>query len=50
MHVTGMLFLEAAKTYFASLIGSEKLKDSGKYLEKCKKQRRRNRIIRVSAH
>ena len=30
------------------MVGSSKLKKTGKYLEKCTQQRRRNRIMRVS--
>lgn len=36
----------AAKTYFCSVSGTERLKSSGKYSSKCTRQKRRNRIIR----
>ena len=41
------IFTEAAKTYFTSMSGSQRLKSSGKYDSKCIQQRRRNRAIRV---
>ena len=37
----------AAGTYYTSYIGSERLKNSGKYKDKCAQQRRRNRLVRV---
>lgn len=38
----------AAKTYFNSANGTEQLRASGKYKDKCVKQRTRNRLMRVS--
>ena len=40
---------EAVKIYFKSLIDTKRLKKSGKYADKCFKQRRRNRLLRVSS-
>ncbi len=40
--------LEAAKTYFTSCSGSQRLQFSGKYDDKCIQQRCRNRVMRVS--
>ena len=37
----------AARTYYTSYSGSERLKNSGKYKDKCAQQRRRNRLVRV---
>lgn len=39
---------EAAHTYFHSLSHKQSLEDSGKQLEKCAQQRRKNRKKRVS--
>ena len=41
------LNLDAARTYFVSIAGSERLRSTGKYSEKCTQQRRRNRLLRV---
>ena len=41
------LSAEAAKTYYNSAAGTERLKSSGKYTAKCLQQRRRNRLKRV---
>lgn len=41
---------DAARTYFVSMVGADRLKSSGKYATKCVKQRRRNRIRRVSLY
>ena len=42
-------FIDATKTYFSSCHTKAKLINSGKYSNKCEKQRRRNRITRVSS-
>lgn len=39
--------IEAARTYYNSAAGTERLKTSGKYAAKCVQQRRRNRLKRV---
>ena len=57
MHLTptaGLLnfsyIAEAARTYFNSAVGTEKLKMSGKYSTKCIEQRRRNHLKRVGIY
>ena len=42
-------FIDATKTYFSSCHTKAKLINSGKYSNKCEKQRRINRITRVSS-
>lgn len=44
-----LTLLEAAKTYFTSLMSAHRLRNSGRYGEKCVQQRRRNRLMRVSS-
>ena len=42
-------FIDATKTYFSNCHTKAKLINSGKYSNKCEKQRRVNRITRVSS-
>ena len=41
------LIVEAARTYYTSMVGAQRLCDAGKYNTKCLQQRRRNRLMRV---
>ena len=41
------LVVEAARTYYTSMVGAQRLRDAGKYNTKCLQQRRRNRLMRV---
>ena len=47
VNVVSNFHVDAARTYFPSIVGMQKLKASGKYSNKCAQQRHRNRIIRV---
>ena len=48
MNVDSMrFFLDAAKTYYNSVLGVSQLKTTGKYAAKIALQRRKNRLMRV---
>ncbi len=47
-HKHPQYFADAASTYYTSVSGSKRLRDSGKYSSKLVQQRRRNRVMRVS--
>ena len=46
-HVSVNSCVDAAKTYFNSVLGTSRLKSSGKYDAKVARQRRKNRLMRV---